>query len=59
MSTEAEEACKVLATEQEFWSGKFAAKEETLGDIPIHAFVVVWVALKTVFPSTWLTKTAQ
>jgi hypothetical protein len=36
MSTEAEEASKVLATEQEFWSGTFLDKEEALEGVLEH-----------------------
>lgn len=34
MSTEAEEASKVLATEQEFWNGRSSNQEEAHEDIP-------------------------
>jgi len=36
MSTEAEEASKVLATEQEFWSGTSSVKEEAPEDVSQH-----------------------
>ena len=38
MSTEAEEASKVLATEQEFWNGRSSNQEERMRneDIPEH-----------------------
>jgi hypothetical protein len=36
MSTEAEEASKVLATEQEFWNGRSSVKEEAHEDTPEH-----------------------
>ena len=62
MSTEAEEASKVLATEQEFWNGRsFNQEEEAYEDIPEH--MGLWLSWtersRTVLASTWLTKTAQ
>jgi hypothetical protein len=61
MSTEAEEASKVLATEQEFWNGRSSNQEEDAHeDIPdIRGRGCLRLSSRTVLASTWLTKTAQ
>jgi len=37
MSTEAEEASQVLATEQEFWNGRTSIQEKAHEGIPEHS----------------------
>lgn len=61
MSTEAEEASKVLATEQEFWNGMSTNQEEKAHEgIPLYQNIRSCGCLRARSrTSTWLTETAQ